>query len=440
MRLNVKRWLAIPAAALVALAAACGSGSPPSSAAAPVLRIGVDLPITGREARAAVPAWNGVRFFVQSHPMLDGFEVVLVSLDDAQGEGPSPDRGAANVQSFVADSTVVAMFGPFDAAVARREIPVANAASLAMISPATSSACLTRDVFLPAALNPARTDIGCKAAGLPPATDLRPAHVNNFFRLTATDDLQGAAAADYVFAKLHLLRAAAISDHEAYGQGLVDAFAARFTNLGGTIVGRLDLNPAKPDAASFLAQVKADGAQAIYYGGATPGGGCAVRAQMKAVFPPGQATPFLGADGIAHDPACVTAAGSNSVGMYATVPLVDASALPGAAATIRDFKHSFGRTSDYGPYTMLAYDATAVLYSALNRAIQAAGGVRPDRPAVVAELARTAGVVGVTGTLGFDAAGDTTNRVLSVFEATATDPRSPWKLVDTVDYSARLPY
>jgi branched-chain amino acid transport system substrate-binding protein len=426
---------------MLLLAPGCASSAPPAAPAAPVLRIGVDLPIAGREARAAVPALNGVRFFVQTHPTLDGFNVqLLVRADDSAGGVASPGVGVTNVEAFIADPTVMAMIGPFDAAVARKEIPVANAAGLAMISPATSNPCLTRNVFMPAPLNPARTEIACKSAGLPSAAELRPAHTNNFFRLTTTDELQGAAAADYAFNKLHVLRAAAISDHEAYGQGLVDAFAARLTALGGTAVGRLDLDPSRPDAAAFLSRMKAEGAQAFYYGGATLGGGCAVRAQMKASFPTGETTPFLGADGIAQDPACVSAAGDNSHGIYATVPIVDASTRPGAAPTIHEFKAVFGSANDYGPYTIVAYDAAAVLYAALDQAIRDAGGHQPDRARVTSALAGTSGLAGATGNLGFDASGDTTNRVVSIFEATATDPRSPWKLVDAIDYSARLPY
>jgi branched-chain amino acid transport system substrate-binding protein len=406
-----------------------------------VLRIGVDLPILGREARAAVPALNGVRFFVQTHPNLDGFSVQLVvTADDSAGGLPSPGRGVKNVQSFIADPTVLAMIGPFDAVVARKEIPIANAAGLAMISPATSNPCLTRDVFMPAKLNPARTEIACRSAGLPSAAELRPAHTNNFFRLTTTDDLQGAAAADFVFNKLHLLRVAAISDHEAYGQGLVDAFLARMTSVGGTAAGRLDIDPARPDAADFLARMKDEGVQAIYYGGSTPGGGCAIRSQMKGLFPAAESTPFLGGDGIAQDPGCVTAAGDNSAGIFATVPIVDAATRPSAASTIRGFKAAFGSTSDFGPYTIVAYDAAAILYAALDHAIRNAGGQLPERDTVTSALARTSGLAGATGNLGFDAAGDTTNRVVSIFETTGRDPRTPWKLVDTVDYSARLPY
>jgi hypothetical protein len=46
----------------------------------------------------------------------------------------------------------------------------------------------------------------------------------------------------------------------------------------------------------------------------------------------------------------------------------------------------------------------------------------------------------VTGFIGFDRAGDTTNRLISVYEALGPDPRTPWGLATTIDYSAALPY
>lgn len=414
---------------------ACVS-STPASTSHKVIRIGVDLPLSGPQARAAAPALYGIRFYVRSHPTIDGYDVALRTEDDLA----NPNLGAANIRAFLTDPSLLAVLGPFDAAVARQEIPVANAAGLVMISPATSNPCLTRDVFTPARLNPVRTPIMCKDAGIPGASQLRPTKTNNFFRMTTTDDLQGAAAADFAFHKLHVLRVAVISDHEAYGQGLAYAFSGRFTNLGGTVAGRLDLDPKNPSATTFLKAMKDAGVEAVYYGGATSAGGCKIRADMTGVFPTGEATPFLGADGIAEDPACVTAAGTNLPGIFATVPFVDADMRPGAAATIRDFKSVFGSTADYGPYTAVAYDATAILYAALDQAIRSAGGGMPDRAAVTAAVAHVSGLAGVTGTLGFDKSGDTTNRIISVFEASSADPRVPWKLVDAVDYSTALPY
>jgi branched-chain amino acid transport system substrate-binding protein len=416
---------------------ACSNGAP--GPARPALEIGVDLPLTGPEARAAKPVLNGLRLFFRQHATVGGFDIVLSPLDDAHGSAASPELGLANIEKFVASSNLVAVIGPFDAAVARKEIPAANRASLAMVSPAASSTCLTKDLYLPAGLNPARTAISCQQAGLPPAKDLRPLPTNNFFRLVTTDDLQGPAAADYAAKTLHLLRVATISDGEAYGQALSDGFTARFDRLGGSITGHLELKPAA-DAATFLKAMKAAGAQAVYFGGTASEKGCLVRAAMAGVFDAGQAAPYLGGDGIAQDPACVRDAGTDSAGIFATVPIVDSTSSPSAAAVVASFKEAFPSASDYGPYAVLGYDAAGVVYAAIDRALRAAAHKLPSRAGVTAQLAATSGYAGASGTIGFDPAGDTTNRVVSLFEPSGSNPGLPWKFVAAVDYSKALPY
>jgi branched-chain amino acid transport system substrate-binding protein len=420
--------------------AGCSAGT---SVAAPAgeIHIGVELPLTGPEGITGAQALNGIRFFAQQHPTLDGFDVKLRPVDDAGGGPPNPALGAANVQKLIADPALVAVIGPLDASVARSEIPVANASGLALISPATSSPCLTKDLYLPAGLNPNRTAISCQEAGLPASSDLRPSHVNNFFRLATVDWLQGPAAADYAFKTLHVLRAAVLSDGEAYGQALADAFTARFQKLGGSVVGDLDVDPTSTGTVTaFLKLMRADGATAVFVGGAAVRGGCSIRALMAGIFDSGEATPYLGGDGIAEDPACIEAAGANTAGIYATVPSADAGTLASATRAIAAFKTAFGNPSDYGPFTMAAYDAAAVLYSALDRAIRASGGRQPERGNVISQLSVTSGFAGTTGTIGFDPAGDNTSRIVSIYEPTSSDPRAPWKLVDAVDYSAALPY
>jgi branched-chain amino acid transport system substrate-binding protein len=414
-----------------------GFGGPP----APVLKIGVDLPLSGGEGRVATPALNGVRFYVQRHPTLDGFAINLVVKDDSLNGTAEAPLGAANVQALASDPQVMAVIGPFDSGVARAEIPVANEASLAMVSPATSSPCLTRPDYVPAALSPSHVAVSCKDAGLPGPAELRPSGVNNYFRLAATDDLQGPAAADYAARTLHLLRVATISDHEAYGQALAGSFAARFRALGGSIVGRLDVDASSVvDVTSFLSRMKADGVQAVYFGGITANKGCVIRAQMAGVFAPGEATPFLAGDGIADDPACAQDAATNAAGIYATVPIVDTSSVGSAEPVIAAFTSAFPNPQDYGAYTVIAYDAAAVVYDALDRAIKAAGGQAPPRGNVISQLSVTHDFDGAIGVFGFDANGDSTRRVITLFEPQASAPRGPWKRVGSVDYTGALPY
>ena len=405
------------------------------------IKIGVDLPLTGADGRAGTPTLNGVRFFVSQHPTVGGYTVVIDARDDAVKGVHNPGRGAGNVRALAADPLVLGVIGPFDSGVARAEIPVANAAALAMVSPATTSRCLTKEPFLPAKLNPARTDISCADAGLPAPKDLRPSGVNNYFRLAATDDLQGPAAADHAYKTLHLIRVAVLSDHESYGQGLAASFRARFDQLGGRVVAHADLDPsANVDLASFMQLAKQDGAQAIYYGGITANGGCTIRAQMASVFGSGETAPYLGGDGIVQDPACIRDAGANAAGVFATLPALHPESIPTAKPVIAAFTAQYRSAADYGEYTVAAYDATGVLYGALERAIRSAGGKRPPRGNVISELSATTAYAGATGAFGFDAAGDTTQRVVSIFESPGPDPRAAWTWVGAVDYSVSLPY
>lgn len=432
----VSRKVAIWMLLAVVLLAACSSGTPPK-----VIKIGVDLPLNGAAGRAGTPALNGVQFFVDRHPTLDGFTVQVVSLDDAAGGVDDPAQGEHNMTALAGDPLVAGVIGPFDSSVARKVIPVASSAHLALISPAVSSRCLTKEPYLPAALTPDRVAVSCKAAGFPDPAQLRPGGINNFFRLATTDELQGPAAADYAYKTLQLRRMAVLSDHEAYGQALAAAFMARFEKMGGSVVGHLDFDPAGSiNLTAFMRSAKADGAQAMYFGGVTGNHGCVIRAQMASVFSAGEAAPLLGGDGIAQDPDCVRHAGPNAVGIYATVPAATPEAIPTAQPVIAAFKARHHNAADYGAYTIAAYDAAGVLYAAIDLAIKAAGGKVPAREAVVAQLAATTAFSGAGGTVGFDSAGDTTLRLVSVFESRSADPSAPWSFVTTVDYSAALPY
>jgi ABC-type branched-subunit amino acid transport system substrate-binding protein len=161
---------------------------------------------------------------------------------------------------------------------------------------------------------------------------------------------------------------------------------------------------------------------------------------MAGIFGAGEKTPFLGGDGIALDPTCVRDAGANAAGIYATVPTSDAEQIASAKPVIQAFKAAFGRSTDFGPFTMAAYDATGAVYEALDRAIKGARGNRPFRDEVVTALGSLGKFQGVTGTFGFDADGDTTLRMVSIYKPIASTTKMRWTWVETVDYSAALPY
>ena len=414
------------------------SGTSSSGTNKGTITIGVSLPLTGAEASQGTPTKNGVLFYISQHPTIDGFTLKVVSKDYAVNGSPDASKGAATMQEFIADATVLGVVGTFDSGVARAEIPLANQAGLSMVSPANTNPCLTKTVYIPGSLRSNGQDVTCKAAGLPAPADLRKTNPdkNNYFRLATTDDLQGPANSLYAFNTLKLTKVAVISNNSVYGKGIADTFTAEFVKLGGTVVKRQDYDPANTnDFKAFLTSAKALGAQAIYYGGLSADKGCVIRQQMIGIFPTGEATPFLGGDGIAQDPTCTRTAGQNAVGIFATVASVNPDQVPAASTTIAAFKAAYPTKSDYGSYTMVAYDCAGVIVAAIDRAIKANNGNMPTRDAVRAEIAKTSGYAGVTGTVGFNAAGDNSAEIVSLYEDKSTDPNADWAYIKAYDFN-----
>jgi branched-chain amino acid transport system substrate-binding protein len=406
------RTLALVAGAMV-FAWACGAASSGGGSAGTKgeIDIGVDLPMSGAEASNGVPTLNGVKFAVQQHPTVDGFKIGIVSLDDAVNGVHNPQKGAQNVQQFLSNSKVLAMVGPFNSNVGQAEIPVANRGSLAMISPANTNPCLTKEV---------ESFGGCdKYAGFTPQS-LRPTGQNNYFRVAGTDDHQGPANADYAYNTLHLTKVAVFDDAEVYGQGIAKTFAAQFQKLGGQVVlGPQDYDPTSTnDFRSFLSRAKDAGAQGVYVGGTDSNKACVVRAQMKGIFPAD--APFFGGDGIVTAQ-CLNDAADNATNMYGTVAAINADTLPAAKSVIAAFHKAYPGANDYGAYTMPAYACAQIILAALDRAIKANGGNMPTRQQVLKQIAQTNNVSTVLGPVSFDKNGDNSQQVIAEYQSTSVE-------------------
>jgi branched-chain amino acid transport system substrate-binding protein len=396
--MKLRHAMAFGAVGLVGLSA-CGSSST-GSANKGTISIGVELPESGKEASNGLPTLNGVKYAVQKVGTIKGFTLAVVNKDDAVNGSHDPTKGAQNISELVADSTVLGVVGPFNSSVAKAEIPVANAANLSIISPANTNECLTQVFPAP-------------ECDFTPAS-LRPNGKNNYFRVAATDNLQGPANADYAYDTLHLKKIGVASDNQTYGKGIATNFAKEFVAKGGALAGsQQDIDSKSTnDFKSLLNGFKAAGADGVYFGGTDSDNVCVARSQMAGV---GLNVPFFGGDGIVTSQ-CITDAAANVDNMYGTVAAVDATKLPAAKATIDDYKTKFPAASDFGAYTMPAYDCATILIQAIGRAIDDAGGNMPTREQVRAEVAKTSNYAGVLGNTSFDSNGDTTNRVISIYK------------------------
>ncbi len=405
LRLSRTVAAAVLVAALVACSNSSSTSTSSSASSAPssggaasggTVKIGIDMPTSGADASIGIPTQNGAVLAIEQANKRGfaggAFKLEAESLDDAVQGKHDPAQGAQNVKTFIADSAVLGMIGPFNSNVAKSEIPLTNDAGLVQVSPANTNDGLT---------------VGNDAK------ELRTAHpdVNAYFRVCTRDAKQGSALAQVAAQRLGLKRVFIIDDNETYGKGLADVFASDFQRLGGTVVGREHTTANQQDFKALLTKAKAQNPDGVFYGGTTSTGGGLVRKQMPDAGL--GKLPYLGGDGIADDE-FLKVAGSAANGAYMTAAAPDADKLPSAKAFVAAYKARFG--SDVGPYSANAYAAANIEIAAIQKAIGDDGGKMPTRADVLKNVAATRDFDSPIGKIGFDANGDTTAPILTLFE------------------------
>jgi branched-chain amino acid transport system substrate-binding protein len=388
------------------VAFACG-GTTGGTGSKGEIDIASSLPVSGADASSGLPTQQGAQFAVTRAATVRGYTLKFVPYDDAVNGVHDAQKGVQNVQAMLSNSKVLGMVGPFNSGVAKAEIPVANQAPLAMISPSNTNECLTQALDY------------CQAANGFTPSSLRPTGKNNYFRVAAPDTFQGPAMADFAIkagpppAGLGLTKVAVWDDEETFGQGVASNFAKEFKAKGGTVVDTKHYDPkAKKDFKDFLASAKSAGAQGIYVGATSATGGCIARGQMAGVFSPD--IPYMGPDGIG-DAQCLKDSGAMATSnMYATQGVADATQNPDAKAIVDAYTAAYPGSSNLGAYTFAGYDCAALIIDAIGRAIDANGGNTPTRAQVITALAKTTNFKGLTGVITFDANGDPTHPTLQL--------------------------
>ena len=390
------------------LVAGCtvGVGTPAHSIG--VIKLGVDLPLSGDDAPDGLPAKNAIDLALKQAGRVCGparhpdacFDLQAVTDDDVSQGIHDPAKGAKNVQLLANDARVLAMVGPLHDSVAKSELPVANAAGLTMVSPGTTNECLSQEP----------PDGHCQ--GL--SARLRPGGPNNFFRVVTTQLVEGAAGADLAFRALGKKRAFVINDQTTFGLGIATTFVARFVRDGGTIVDPSDLGAFDPNQpATFGSRVQRAlelGADVIYFAGTGVSAAASLRREMAARMPQ---VPLIGSDRLASSQ-FAKAAGAAARGSFYTVVGPYPAVLRGAQAFMHDYKTAYGH--DVGAFGLPAYDATRLLIAAIGRAIDDAGGAMPTRAQVLNEVSATRDYRGAMGAMGFDARGDTNLKLLTAYQ------------------------
>ncbi len=283
----------------------------------------------------------------------------------------------ANAEKAAADSDVLIYLGPSTSRGCMTSVAILNRAGLVQISPSATHPGLTKPGF------------GAGEPGI-----YYPTGERTFFRLAATDDMQGPAAALWA-QDLGLTRVYIVEQDDVYGQGLAHTFSQQAEAAGLTIVGSSIVAEGQTSGLKELAvDIAARQSDLVYFTGFDAGGA----ALVQALRTEGVTARFMGGDGIYVD-AFIDELGEQAEGTLATFPSFSVADLGEAGQDFsRRFEEQFGHEAT--GYSPLGYEMMRIALAAIEKA-----GV-PERAAVLDAL-RGIEFEGLTGRWAFDENGDT---------------------------------
>jgi branched-chain amino acid transport system substrate-binding protein len=403
--------LAATATAVIGIA-----GVDPAHAADKVVKIGVDLSLTGADSQGAVSVKNAlVMAFDAANEghAIPGYKFELLVTDDGTATAGQydPAQAATNARKMVADKDVVASIGPQMSGAGKAMTPILSQGGLATITPSSTNPDITDPKF---------------------AEQYRPAGKPIYFRTVTTDAYQGPNMANFFAEKLKVKSVYVLDDSGAFGVGVADSFQKQAEAKGIKVLGRDRLDPKAADYTAILTKIKSLNPDALYYGGVTQAG-VKLAKQAYDIIPN---VIKGGPDGMTSSD-LLSGAGFPAVeGWYTSIAAPHLVEDTKAAQFIAAFKGRFNDSPD--DYTITAYDASLVIIDAVKRV--AASG-KPVTRENVRDAIQTAKVPTIQGTVAFDANGDLADRTVSVFQIkkdsakSLTDVSAQYKYIDVAPQS-----
>ena len=353
--------------------------------------------ITGDVAFLGIPNQRGVEQAIADFGDIHGFSVTIgTGLDDLC----SADGGQAAAQTIVADEDVVGVIGTSCSGAATAASPLISEAGMVMISPSNTSPALTSDLAGTAGDN----------------------YHAGYYRTAHNDLFQGAAMAKFVYEELGISEAAAIHDGDPYTQGLAQAFADAFENLGGSVTGFTGVNKEDTDMVPVLTEIAAGSPGALFFPIFQPAG------DFVADQAPGvsglEGVVLLGADGLQVQTFMEL---PQANGMYLSGPdlLYGSNTNQSTGATadkfLADYESNNGNAPE-APFWAHSYDATTILLEAIKAASHSHdGNLEIDRAGVREYLDNLSGYEGIIGTLSCDDFGDCGAQRITVVQNNSAD-------------------
>jgi branched-chain amino acid transport system substrate-binding protein len=384
----VTRWQT--ALACVAVVAAAMAGMP-AFAADKVVKIGMNLSLTGADSEGATRIRNGIMMAIDAANEangIPGYRIEPMLLDDGTATAGQydPAQAATNARKMVSDKDVVGALGPEMSGAGKAMAPILSMGGLATITPTSTNPDISDPKF---------------------AQQFRPAGKPIYFRTVTTDAYQGPNMANFYADVLKVKSVYILDDSGAYGVGMADAFEKQAATKGIKVAGRDRLDPKAADYTAILTKIKSLEPDAIYYGGVGQAG---VKLAKQAY----DIVPKMikgGGDGVVG-PAMLTAVGyPANEGWYGTIASPHVVGDQKAQSFVDAYFRKYDRAAD--DYTITAYDAALVLIDAIKRVAVSGNPVTRE---AVRDALQTAKVPTIQGVVSFDENGDLKDRTVSVFQ------------------------
>jgi DNA-binding SARP family transcriptional activator/ABC-type branched-subunit amino acid transport system substrate-binding protein len=372
-----------------------------------------DFPLRGAPALPTQQMSAAIAYVLRARGFRAGrFRVGYQSCDDSTSQRDIFDerKCATNAKAWVGNPLVVGVVGPYNSGCAFNEIPIANRAGLAMISPTNS-------------------DVGLTHVGplTPPGllARLYPTHERNYARLYPSEDVQGAAAAE--FARRRKWHRVYVLDDRGYGAPMAASFRSAARRLGLRVAGSSSWDPSARGYAPLAERVARTAVRAVFVSGLIDTRGAAVIGALRKRL--GRGVQILANDGFLPVAALFRAAGGAARGVYITAAGVRNGQL---GLTGREFVTRFAaiqRGAEVDHAAVYAAQAAQVLLDAISRS-------DGSRASVTRALLATHVRAGILGSFGFDARGDPTVAPITIVRSRGPGGNSSVESIDGADVVA----
>jgi branched-chain amino acid transport system substrate-binding protein len=363
----------------------------PAYAADKIIKVGMDLSLTGADAEGATRIRNGIMMAIDGANEangIPGYRIEPLVLDDGTATAGQydPAQAATNARKMVSDKDVVAALGPEMSGAGKAMAPILSAGGLATITPSSTNPDITDPKF---------------------AEQYRPAGKPIYFRTVTTDAYQGPNMANFLAEHAKVKTVYILDDSGAFGVGVADSFQKQAEKKGIKVIGRDRLDPKAADYTAILTKIKSMAPEALYYGGVTQAG-VKLAKQSYEIIPN---IIKAGPDGMVSSD-LLSGAGFPAVdGWYTSIAAPHLTEDNKAAQFVQAFKGKFNESPD--DYTITAYDAALVIIDSVKRVV--ASG-KPLTREAVRDAIQSAKVPTIQGMVSFDANGDLADRTVSVFQ------------------------